>query len=223
MKFVNFAKYEDLNRVASARTAHFAYADRLRARGELAVGGPLLDGDGQRIGLLFIYEAPSRDVALGFVRDDPFTSAKALSRYVVTEWRLRGANVGLLAKANRSADHTGGAPPQVRLFANYTKYSGDVSRLEHVRPAHWQYDHALKRDGKQALAGPCADNSGGLFVYSATSAGEAISHANNDPFVLEGVVAGSELHEWLIEGVNTDLLTSDFPPGKQDLPVDSTG
>ena len=54
MKFINFVKYRDLDRIAGARPAHFAYADRLRAQGKLAIGGPLLDDQGRRIGLLFV-------------------------------------------------------------------------------------------------------------------------------------------------------------------------
>ncbi len=41
MKFINFVKYGDSGRIAGARSAHFGYADRLRAQGELAIGGPL--------------------------------------------------------------------------------------------------------------------------------------------------------------------------------------
>ena len=59
--------------IAGVRPAHFAYADRLRAQGHLAIGGPLLDDHGQRIGLLFVYEAVSRDAALTLVQEDPFT------------------------------------------------------------------------------------------------------------------------------------------------------
>lgn len=29
MKFINYVKYRDLDKIASARTAHFAYTDRL--------------------------------------------------------------------------------------------------------------------------------------------------------------------------------------------------
>jgi uncharacterized protein YciI len=72
MKFVNFVKYGDLDKIAAARHAHFAYADRLRENGALAVGGPLLDDQGSRIGLLFIYEATSTEAALAFARHDPF-------------------------------------------------------------------------------------------------------------------------------------------------------
>src|SRR5215468_5824395 len=100
MKFINFVKYGDLGRIAGARPAHFAYADRLRAQGGLAVGGPLVDDQGQRIGLLFLYEAVSRDAALAFAREDPFTLASALSSYEINEWRLRAVNLDLLVKAN---------------------------------------------------------------------------------------------------------------------------
>ena len=85
MKFINFAKYRDLNKIAGVRPAHFAYADRLRAQRHLAIGGPLLDDHGRRIGLLFVYEAASKDGAIALAQEDPFTLANALSGYEVTE------------------------------------------------------------------------------------------------------------------------------------------
>jgi uncharacterized protein YciI len=86
MKFINYVKYRDLDKIAKARTAHFAYADRLREQGKLAIGGPLTDDEGRRIGLLFVYEAISRDEALAFAQEDPFTLANALSSYAIIEW-----------------------------------------------------------------------------------------------------------------------------------------
>lgn len=209
MKFVNYVKYRDLDKIANARTAHFAYADRLREHGKLAIGGPLTDDHGRRIGSLFIYEAASRDEALALAQEDPFTLANALSSYEITEWRLRGVNLDLLIKANRSGDQSG-KNTQIRLFANYAKYSADKSRLKAARPAHWDYDQTLKRAGKLALAGPFADDQGGLFVYKAGDREEAISYLEQDPFAREGIFAHFELLEWLIEGVNPDLLASDF-------------
>src|SRR5215471_12745143 len=216
MKFVNFVKYRDLDRIAGARPAHFAYADRLRAQGELAIGGPLLDDQGRRIGLLFIYEAVSRNAALAFVKEDPFTLANALSSYEITEWRLRGASLDLLIKANRSADRSGDKNTQIRLFANYAKYGADKSRLATVRPAHWEYDRTLESAGKLALAGPFANDQGGLFVYNAVRREEAMSYLKQDPFAVEGVFAHYELLEWLIEGVKPDLLASDFSSERSD-------
>jgi len=210
MKFINFVKYRDLDRIAGARPAHFAYADRLRARGQLAIGGPFLDDQGRRIGLLFVYEAVSRDAALTLAQEDPFTLANALSGYEITEWRPCGVNLDLLIKANRSTDQSGGKNPQIRLFANYAKYAADKSRLAIVRPAHWEHDRRLKSAGKLALAGPFANDEGGLFVYNAVCREEAMSYLKQDPFAVEGVFAEYELLEWLIEGVNADLLASDF-------------
>ncbi len=213
MKFINFAKYSDMDRIADARQSHFAYADRLRAQGKVAVGGPLVADQGRRIGLLFVYEARSRDAALAFARQDPFTLANALSGYEITEWRLRGVNRDLLIKANRSADQSGGKKTPIRLFANYAKYGADKSRLATVRPAHWEHDQRLKSAGKLALAGPFANDEGGLFVYNAVSREEALSYLKQDPFAAKGVFAHYELLEWLVEGVNPDLLTSDFSEG----------
>jgi len=210
MKFINFVKYKDLNRIASVRSVHFAYADRLREQGKLAIGGPLLDDQDRRIGLLFIYEAVSRDAALAFAQEDPFRLANALSGYEITEWRLRGVNLDLLIKANRSADQSGEKNTQIRLFVNYAKYSADKLRLASVRPAHWKYDQTLKSAGKLALAGPFANDEGGLFVYNAANREDATSDLKQDPFALEGVIADYELLEWFIEGVNPGLLTSDF-------------
>jgi uncharacterized protein len=219
MKFLNHVKYRDLDKIASARTAHFAYADRLREQGKLAIGGPLIDDQSRRIGLLFIYEAAARDEALAFAQEDPFTVANALGSYEITEWRLRGANVNLLIEANRSADQSSGKNTQIRLFANYAKYAADKSRLETVRPAHWEYDRTLKSAGKLALAGPFADDQGGLFVYNALRREEAMSYLEQDPFALEGVFADYELLEWLIEGVNPDLLASDVSSERSESAV----
>jgi len=210
MKFTNYVKYRDLDKIAGARRAHFAYADRLREQRKLAIGGPLMDDQGRRIGLLFIYEAASMDEALAFAREDPFTLANALNSSEITEWRIRGINLDLLIKANRSADQSGGENTQIRLFANYAKYAADKKRLATVRPAHWEYDQTLKGAGKLALAGPFADDKGGLFVYNALSREDATSCLKQDPFALEGVFANYELLEWVIEGVNPDLLAVDI-------------
>src|SRR5262252_289652 len=219
MKFINFVKYSHLDRIAAACPAHFAYADRLRAQGELAIGGPLLDDQARRIGLLFVYQAVSRDAALAFAQQDPFTLADALSSYEITEWRLRGVNLDLLIEANRSADQSSGKNTQIRLFVNYAKYRADKSRLATVRPAHWAYDQTLKSAGKLALAGPFANGEGGLFVYNAVRREEAMSYLKQDPFTVEGVLAEYELLEWLIEGVNPDLLTSDFSSERSESAV----
>ena len=107
MKFANFVKYADLDRIAGAREVHFAYADRLREEGKLAIGGPLMDERGRRIGLLFVYEAASKEEALGFARNDPFTLANALASYEIFEWDIRGLNADLLTVGLVEPGHGG--------------------------------------------------------------------------------------------------------------------
>jgi uncharacterized protein len=124
-------------------------------------------------------------------------------------------NLDLLIEANRAAHQSGGENTQSRLFANYAKYAADKSRRATVRPAHWEYDRTLKNARKLALAGPFADDEGGLFVYNAVRREEAMSYLKQDPFALEGVFADCELLEWLIEGLNPDLLATDLSPGKE--------
>jgi hypothetical protein len=210
VKFLNLMKYRDLDRIASARAAHFEYADGLRNRGELAIGGPLLDEQGRRIGLLFIYEASSRYEAMTFVQRDPFYLADAISTYELNEWRIRGLNLDLLVRANLSGDRNPRSQGQGRFFVNYAKYCGDKRKLASAREAHWGYDRTLKGAGKLALAGPFANDEGGMFVYHVDSREAAVSCVEHDPFLTEGVFREHELFEWLIEGVNPDLLVSDF-------------
>jgi uncharacterized protein len=216
MKFINFVTYRDLDKIATSRPAHFAYADRLREQGKLAIGGPLINDQGRRIGLLFVYEATSRDEALLFAKEDPFTVAHALNGSEISGWRLRGANLDLLIEANQAAHQSGGENMQSRIFANYAKYDTDKSRLASVRPAHREYNQSLKSAGKLALAGPLADDKGGLFVYNAVSREEAMSYLKQDPFALEGVFADCELLEWFIQGLNPDLLTIDLSSGSSE-------
>ncbi len=169
--------------------------------------------------MLFIYEARSREEALGLAEEDPFTLADALSSYEVREFRLRGASPDLLKQANQVAHRSGDESSRIRLFANYTKYVADEARLETARPAHWAYDRVLRESGRLAMAGPLAGNEGGLFVYGAASRADALSCLERDPFALEGVFSNYELFGWIIEGLNPDLLTIDFSADTDDRSV----
>ena len=53
----------------------------------------------------------------------------------------------------------------------------------------------------RTLAGPLADDKGGLFVYYADCREEAMSYLRQDPLALKGVFADYEFLEWFIEGI----------------------
>src|SRR5262249_8633367 len=96
MKFMNFAKYGQLDVVARVRPAHFAYADDLRAKGKLAIGGPLLDDEGRRVGLIFVYETASQEEARALARQDPFVLEGAIASFELHQWIIEGVNPALL-------------------------------------------------------------------------------------------------------------------------------
>jgi uncharacterized protein YciI len=209
MKYINFVKYGDPSRIDAARAAHFAYADRLRAQRHLAIGGALANDEGERVGLLFMYEAGSRSEALALVQADPFSLANALRSYELSEWRQRGSVCAdLLVESSRATAQAGGATAVHRIFASYAKYDVDRSRLDAVRPAHWEYDRGLRKRGKLVMAGTLGDDDGGLFVYSTASRDQALACVEQDPFAVEGVIAHYELLEWLVFGVDRELLAA---------------
>lgn len=107
MTFVSSVRDKDLDRIAGARPALGAYADVLRARAKLALGGPLLDEEGRRIGLLLVHETASRDDALSFAREDPLVVANPLSGHEITGWRIEGVNPDLLATDLSIGDRAG--------------------------------------------------------------------------------------------------------------------
>ncbi len=219
MKFINFAKYSDLDRIARARTAHFAHADRPREQGELAIRGPLLDDQRWRIRLLFVYDAVSRDAALALAQEDPFTLANALSGYEIREWHLRSVNLDLLVKANRSADRSGGKNTQNPFVRELREIWHRQIETGECSPGALELRSDTRKQGQLTLAGRFANDEGGLFVYNAAGREEAMSYLEQDSFALEGVFADYELLEWLIEGVKPDLLTSDFPSAKSERAV----
>ncbi|CAN5450319.1 hypothetical protein BH10PSE11_BH10PSE11_17700 [soil metagenome] len=85
-------------------------------------------------------------------------------------------------------------------FVNYITYVPDAEKVESVRPAHRDYAHQLRTDGKIVIAGPFADGAGALIVYEAEDRTAAEALAANDPYAKGGVWIKYEIHPWTILG-----------------------
>ncbi|CAL9420013.1 hypothetical protein SUDANB121_01850 [Nocardiopsis dassonvillei] len=74
----------------------------------------------------------------------------------------------------------------------------DAARDEH-RPAHREYLNGLSEQGVNLVSGPfgAQDPAGALLLFRAGSAEEVRSLVEKDPFVLAGVVADSQVREWI--------------------------
>lgn len=223
MKIVNYAMYvQDRDRVNASRAEHQAYADALRERDRLVMGGPLLDDDGRPRGVLLVYDVASTQQAETLAQRDPFVQQGAIANYRLTKWDVLDSNVELLAASLVPADQRGPTPPPhapgatsvepdaraARSYVTYARYVSDPSHIERVRPAHQSYAQTIKAKGELIMAGPFADGSGALLVYRAKSKDQATALVLGDPYHTEGVFETYALSEWRLFGLNTGLIQS---------------
>ena len=71
----------------------------------------------------------------------------------------------------------------------------NVRRLE-IRPAHREYLRRLHQDGRLESAGPWADDSGSIIVYSVADRAELDRIIAGDPYTGQDVVEVVNLREW---------------------------
>lgn len=69
-------------------------------------------------------------------------------------------------------------------------------KLADVRPRHRSFIEELAAQGTVAVAGPLADDSGGVVIYQAESAEALQSIIDADPYYTEGVIAERTVREF---------------------------
>jgi uncharacterized protein len=85
--FVLFYEYVDnmIERRAPHRPAHMAHADKFVTRGEIVMGGPLVEPVD---GAIFVFRTDDAVLVETFVKDDPYKNAGLIKAYRVKEWML---------------------------------------------------------------------------------------------------------------------------------------
>ena len=86
----------------------------------------------------------------------------------------------------------------VALYVALLEFSADEALRERTRPTHREYLRALLDEGKLAMSGPWADDSGAMLIYQAQDQGEAERFLDDDPYRSAGVIAASRIHEWRV-------------------------
>ena len=84
-----------------------------------------------------------------------------------------------------------------KRFVDFYLMKSARERIPQVVPAHvayWKKAHL-----KDYMAGPFADRTGGLILFTAADLGIAKKIADNDPFVLENLIEASWVKEWTPE------------------------
>lgn len=78
------------------------------------------------------------------------------------------------------------------------KYTEDNAKVAAVRQAHVDYLKEIQSAGSLAVAGGWSDGSGGLVVFDVEDRNELTPLLEKDPFTIEGVIVGTEIHEWKV-------------------------
>jgi uncharacterized protein len=87
---MDYGEKADIQRV---RPKHQAYVFKLIEQGKVVAAGSLRQPDD---GGLFLYEAPSLEVAQRLVDDDPYILERCITRHRLREYEIHGANAALL-------------------------------------------------------------------------------------------------------------------------------
>jgi uncharacterized protein len=74
----------------------------------------------------------------------------------------------------------------------------DAELRARLRPRHLAYMRSLLDNGTLVLAGPWADQSGALVVFSTEDEGQAWALVEADPYTIEGATNEHRLREWTV-------------------------
>jgi uncharacterized protein len=84
------------------------------------------------------------------------------------------------------------------LFAALIEFTEEEDLRLQTRPIHREYLRSLFDEGKLAISGPWADDSGALIVYEVNDMAEAERILDADPYRSAGVIANVRLKEWRV-------------------------
>lgn len=82
-------------------------------------------------------------------------------------------------------------------FLVQTTFTSAEKRMAH-RAEHRVYLNQLVSEGKLLMAGPFADESGGIIIFEAVDEAEVKGMMDSDPFTINGVFATIEIKPWIL-------------------------
>jgi len=82
-------------------------------------------------------------------------------------------------------------------FLVLTTFTSADKRMAH-RVEHRRYLNQLVEEGSLLMAGPFADERGGLIVFEAEDEATVQRLMENDPFTINGVFATTEIRPWTL-------------------------
>ncbi len=83
-------------------------------------------------------------------------------------------------------------------FVALLDFTDDNELRLQTRPRHREYLQSLLSDGKLAMSGPWADDTGALLIYEAETLEAAQALLDADPYRAAGVLADARIKEWQV-------------------------
>ncbi len=84
-----------------------------------------------------------------------------------------------------------------KQFVYFYFMKNEPERIGSVAPNHAKYWNGLELDNYSG--GPFADRSGGMISFRADSLKQAEKLAGNDPFVIEDLLEGKWVKQWIVD------------------------
>lgn len=83
-------------------------------------------------------------------------------------------------------------------FVALLEFTDQEERRLQTRPTHREYLRSLFDDGKLAMSGPWADETGAMLIYETADLAEAQRLLDADPYRVAGVIADARIREWRV-------------------------
>ncbi|HSL45887.1 MAG TPA: YciI family protein [Anaerolineales bacterium] len=85
----------------------------------------------------------------------------------------------------------------IKRFVYFYFNQEEPEKIRQVVPAHVEYWKAANLQGY--MGGPFADRTGGLISFLANSISEATEIVEQDPFIMQDLIADKWIKEWIVE------------------------
>ena len=123
---------------------------------------------------------------------------------LISGFRSKSHRFGLGLQGSLCMSSTSPPAPPSAWILTYQYVEGILEKRAPYREAHLKLSNDLVKEGKMLCAGPYADASGAMFIFTKSQT-DAIEFVEKDDYVKNDLVPSYEIKQWTV-GVNGNIL-----------------